>query len=228
MQPNVFFLNARKHIAVSQITADRNQPSCSVWMCFRGLGPSRRRYWSVMHDILFPLVMCVAVSVTEWFAGVCFLCLFFTLLHIPGLYTPVKHTFKIQSILSALCDWQAASLLALRAGLNKHNNLQTEFLLEITASVCAAERLRMCIYACSVCTLLPARECVCAWRVCVATVCACVSIIAPSPTASPGSWQLDNSFLLFQSRAPERTNMIINHYSNRKVRRGAQDSKRAW
>ena len=33
-----FFLNARKHIAVSQITADKNQPSRSVWMCFRGLG----------------------------------------------------------------------------------------------------------------------------------------------------------------------------------------------
>lgn len=64
-------------------------------------------------------------------------------------------------------------------------------------------------------------------QVCVAMLCACVSIIAPSPTAAPGCWQLDNSFLLFQGRAPERTNMIINHYSNRKVRRSAQDCKRA-
>lgn len=107
--------------------------------------------------------------------------------------------------------------------------------------------LCMCVSVCG-CEHILAVDCVCrktcphvhvlyAYRVstctsvhvlCVSSVCACVSITAPSPRASPGSWQLDNSFLLFQSRAPERTNMIINHYSNRKVRHSAQDSKRAW
>ena len=174
---------------------------------------------------IYHRMICRSLFFSAWSA--CFF--FYSPPYSRSLYSQ-KHTFKIESILSALRDWQAASLLALQAGLNKHNNLQTEFLLEITASVCAAERLCMCIYARSahLCQHESVCVCVCAWRVCVATVCACVSIIAPSPTASPGSWQLDNSFLLFQSRAPERTNMIINHYSNRKVRRSARDSKRAW
>lgn len=134
--------------------------------------------------------------------------------------------------------------LALQAALNKHPNLQTAFLLWNhllrlkRAYECLCKLIRICTTDCvqqnsSACAYMHARGVfllarACAYRVCAATVCACVSIIAPSPTASPGSWQLDNSFLLFQSRAPERTNMIINHYSNRKVRRGAQASKRAW
>lgn len=102
------------------------------------------------------------------------------------------------------------------------------------ALACMCRLMEICTseYLCCRITL---HICVCVY-VCVLEL-QHVSIAASSPWASAGTWQLDNSFLLFQSRAPERTNMIINHYSNRKVRRcaaqwwcshRAQNGKRAW
>lgn len=136
------------------------------------------------------------------------------------------------------CDWQAPTPQTQQGRTNTANRVFLHLLIVKKAFLCVfveecvltligktTPQVQICTFWACVSSYL--HKCVCT-RVCVATVCACVSIIAPSPSASPGSWQLDNSFLLFQSRAPERTNMIINHYSNRKVTSGAQDSKRAW
>lgn len=177
MQPNVFFLNARKHIAVSQITADRNQPSCSVWMCFRGLGPSRRRYWSVMHDILFPLVMCVAVSVTEWFAGVCFLCLiclfFYFRPYSRSLYS--RKTY-IQNRVHIVCSLWLTSCFT--PGAPSWVKQTQQFANRISAwnhSVCVCSRTAPHVHICMLCVhaSASARVCVCVASVCSYSMCVC-------------------------------------------------------
>lgn len=79
LPPKLVF-NARcKHIPISQIPADITQPSCSFEMCLR-IKPSRWQYWSLMHDILFSLLLTGYVCVSVYYSKVCLVRLFSVLM----------------------------------------------------------------------------------------------------------------------------------------------------